>query len=44
MYTLAGVVVLFAGRQVLNAVGPYIDLPRKLVGPLMILLGLAVGA
>lgn len=42
VYTLIGVLVLTMGRQLLNAAGPYLDWPRKLVGPLMILLGLAV--
>ena len=44
VYSLIGILMLFAGRQLLGAVGPYLDWPRKLVGPLMILLGLVVGS
>ena len=43
VYSLIGILVLFAGRQLLSGVGPYLDWPRKLVGPLMILLGLVIG-
>jgi cytochrome c biogenesis protein CcdA len=43
VYTAIGLLVLLAGREIVNAAGPYLEWPRKLVGPLMILLGLAVG-
>src|SRR4051794_23410500 len=42
VYTLLGGVVLLAGREVSNSFVPYIVWARKIVGPLMIVLGLAV--
>ncbi len=42
VYTVLGLVVLTMGRQLFGAVGPYVDWARKIIGPLMILLGLAV--
>ena len=42
VYTIMGALVLTLGRTALNAVGPYLDIPRKIVGPLMIVVGLAV--
>lgn len=42
VYTVLGIVVLINGRQLLSAFGPYLDVPRKIIGPLMVVLGLAV--
>lgn len=42
VYTVLGILVLATGRQVMSVFGPYLDLPRKIIGPLMVLLGLAV--
>ncbi|MDQ6693778.1 MAG: sulfite exporter TauE/SafE family protein, partial [Chloroflexota bacterium] len=42
VYTLLGLVVLTLGRQLFNAAGLYLDWARKIIGPVMVLLGLAV--
>lgn len=42
VYTIVGVVVLTAGQQLSTAFVPYIEWARKIIGPLMIVLGLAV--
>ena len=42
VYTILGLVVLTLGQGLINALLPYLDWVRKLIGPLMIVLGLAV--
>lgn len=42
VYTLLGVLVLLVGRQLFNSMGGYITWARRIIGPGMILLGLAV--
>jgi cytochrome c-type biogenesis protein len=42
VYTILGLVVLTLGQRLINALLPYVDWMRKLIGPLMIVLGLAV--
>ena len=42
VYTALGLIVLTLGQGLINALLPYMEWVRKLVGPLMIVLGLAV--
>ncbi len=42
VYTAIGLLVLVVGRQVGNAIVPYVVWIRKIIGPLMIVLGLIV--
>src|SRR5437867_4409609 len=42
VYTILGLVVLTLGQSLINALLPYMEWVRKLIGPLMIVLGLAL--
>lgn len=42
VYTLVGGLALMVGQQIFSSAGPYIDWVRRIIGPLMIVLGLAI--